>query len=133
MSVCVRIRGKRHYLCLGDLDREIFLTNRSITPPVFGSTDFLETFVNNEEPSWVMVEHVQGKTHFDGVETETPITHNFYMEYDEEVDTNQSEWWILFESRYFDILRIIDLDERHEWLKLICVERGDITKLAAHA
>lgn len=133
MSVCVRIRGKRHYLCLGDLDREIYLTNRSITPPVFGSTDFLETFVDNSETTWTLIEHVEGKTHFDGVETETPITHHFFIEYDEAIDDDQSEWWILFEGKYFDILRMIDLDLRHEWIKLICVERGTITKLATHA
>lgn len=132
MSVCAKVRGKRRTLCLGDLDKEIHLADRSITAPQFGSVDFLETFVNQTEATWAMVETTQGSIFFSGVSTDTekPITHKWYIEFDEVVT---AEYWVLFEGKYYDILRVEDLEERHEFQRLYCRERGLITKLASHA
>ena len=130
MSICVKIRGKRRTICIGDLDKEIYLADRAITPPVFGSNDFTETFTANTDPTWAMLETVNGKTWFDGVETEEKITHKFYIVYDENIT---AEWWILFENKYIDILNVEDLEERHEWMLLTCTERGLVANQASHA
>lgn len=130
MAKCIRVRVKKRELCIGDLDTLITIQNRDITPPVFNNVDFGENFSGDLEV-WSGIETVSGKTYFDGVNTETPITHKVYMEYD---STITSESWILLENNTrLDILRVNDLDEQHEWLELVCVDRGLATNEASKA
>lgn len=143
MSKCVKIRRKHRKICISDLDSEILLVDRSIQPPLAGSADFTERFledIGELEPVWALIETVSGKTFFDGVGTETPITHNIYIEYDELIT---AEFWIILDvdlrptllsgDKILDILSTQDLEERHEWLKLECTVRGNIGKAAAQA
>ena len=124
MPRCESIRKKKHRVCAGDMRDVIILNDRDITPPLFNTVDFDENFepIDAVQPeSLALVETVDGKTFFDGVNTETPITHIIYIPYNETVT---AETWIEFESRRIDILRVEDFDERHQFLKLTCVERG---------
>lgn len=143
MSKCIKIRRKHRKICVSDLDSEILLVDRAIQPPVANSVDYTERFLEDIaelESTWALVETVSGKTFFDGVGTETPITHNIYIEYDELIT---SEYWIILDidlrptllsgDKILDILSTEDLEERHEWLKLTCTVRGNVGKLAAQA
>jgi len=123
----VKIRRKKRQVCIGDLDTEIVLQNRSIVPPVSGSSDFDENFTPNSTV-WAAVNTVSGKTFFDGVGTETNITHEIFIRYDV---TITAEVWVLLDSRRFDILDVEDLDERNEFMKLLCVDRGSDSLLAS--
>ena len=124
MPKCEFIRKKKRRVCVGDMKDVITLNNRDITPPLFNTVDFDENFdpidVGNPE-SFSLIETVTGKTFFDGVNTETPITHIIYIPYNENVT---AETWITFEDRRIDILRVEDFDERHQFMKLTCNERG---------
>lgn len=123
MPKCVKIQRRHRKPCIGDLSDEIILQNRAIAPPVFGDPDFDETFTNTATV-WASIKTVAGKTFFDGVNTETLITHEILIRYD---STVTAETWIEFESRRFDILDVDDFEERHEWMYLTCTERGSNT------
>jgi SPP1 family predicted phage head-tail adaptor len=118
---CQRLASKRRGVCAGDLDKRIVLQNRTLNPPVFGDPDFTESFTA-ANTRWAGVETVAGKTFFDSVnQVDQTITHYWYIRYDATVT---SQTWILYDSRRFDILATEDLDERHEFMRLICVDKG---------
>jgi len=116
----VKIRKKKRQVCIGAMDNEIQLQDRNIIPPVFGSPDFDDNF-STTATVWAAINTVDGRTFFDGVNTETPITHVFFIRFD---STVTSETWILFDLRRFDILKVEDFEERGEFMKLICIDRG---------
>lgn len=120
MAACSKIRKKKRQICIGDLRDLIKIQSRNIAEPLFNSVDFNENFVDVSEV-WSLINTVDGKTFFDGVSTDINITHEIYINYDQTVT---AESWVEFESRRFDILRVEDLDERHQFMKLICAERG---------
>lgn len=129
MAKCIKIRTKKRQVCIGDLNRLIKLQNRDITPPLFGVSQFNETFTDISD-TWAGIETVSGKTYFDGAGTETNITHYFYIRYDTSVN---SETWIEYDGRRFDILNTEDYDERKEFMRLVCVDRGLTNKPASKA
>lgn len=126
---CKSIRRKNRKVCIGDLNKLITLQSRAITPPDFGDPDFDETFTDGDDV-WAAVNTVDGKTFFDGVNTDVNITHEFYIRYDATVT---AETWVEMDDRRFDILRTNDLDERQDFMQLICVERGANTIEATKA
>ncbi len=123
MPKCTKLRRKRRQPCIGDLDTQIVLQDRSITPPTT-TVDFSETFTENATV-WAGMSTGRGKTTFDGSNTEQDITHEFTIRF---LSGITAETWILFESRRFDILDVEDFEERHEWLILRCNERGSTSK-----
>jgi SPP1 family predicted phage head-tail adaptor len=121
MSVCRRAGGRKRKVCTGDLNKQITLQNRNITAPIWNSTDFGETF-SGDSTVWANIQTVTGKTFFDSVnQRDTTITHEIYIRYD---STVTSETWILYDSRRLDIVAVENLEERNEWLKLTCVDKG---------
>lgn len=126
MSKCVRIKKKKRKICIGDLRDLITLQNRSIQPPEFGEVDYVENF-NDTGTVFSLINTVSGTTYFDGVNTETPITHEIYIRFD---PTVTAETWVEFDGKRIDILSVEHLDERKEWLKLICNDRGLTNKQA---
>lgn len=98
----------------------ITLQNRAILPPVFGDVDFDETF-SGDSTVTALVDTTRGKTLFDGVATDRPITHRFCIAY---VAGVAAETWISFGGRRFDILDVENCEERDAILILRCTERG---------
>lgn len=129
MPKCQQIKRRHRKICSGDMDTEILIQNRAITPPVFGNPNFGEDFTNNDT-FWASVETVDGKTFFDGVNTEFDITHHFYIEFDSTVTTQS---WVVLNGQRIKILKTENLEERDEFLKLICTTRGDSAKEATKA
>jgi len=129
MPKCQKIQRKKRQICIGDMDEQILLQDRGIGEPLFGSVDFGEDFTNIATV-WAAVETVNGKTFFDSVNTETDITHHFYIRFDASVT---AETWITWDSRRFDILKPEDYDGRKEFMKLTCAERGAKTIEATKA
>lgn len=120
MPKCSYIKRKKRKLCIGDMDKIVTIQDRNIGEPFFSSVDFDEAFSNNGTV-WASVKTVSGNTFFDGANTETNITHEFGIRYDSSVS---SETWIEWDGRRFDILDAQDLEERKEWMILVCAERG---------
>lgn len=121
MTVCVRVGGRKRRLCAGDLDRQITLQNRDIAAPIWGSADFDERF-SGDTVVWAKIDTVTGKTFFDGVsQRDSTVTHEIYIRY---LAGITSETWISYDSRRIDILAVENLEERNEWLKLTCTDKG---------
>jgi len=120
MSSCQRVSGKRRVVCAGDLNKRITIHGRSITPPVFGSADFTETFATGVN-RWAAINTIAGKTVFDGVnQKDVALTHEIFIRYD---STVTAEAWILYNSRRFDIVAVEDLEERHQFQRLLCIDK----------
>lgn len=125
----VKHRKKRRY-CVGDLNTEIKLQSRAITPPVFGAVNFDDKFTDTNPTVWAAVNTVSGKTYFDDAGTETNITHIIGIRYD---STVTPETWVELNGRRLDILSMENLEERSEWLELTCTDRGSTAKNASKA
>jgi len=109
-------RGAR----IGDMRHRIILHNRSIVPPIFDSVDFEQGFDGIE--SWAAVKTTNGKITLDGVGQEQDVTHELFIRYDYNVT---SEMFIQMEDgRRLRILNVEDYEERHEYMRLLCKERG---------
>ena len=124
MSACQSIKKRKRRVCLGDLVDPITIQSREIQTALFNTVDFGEAFepINAPVPQRLsLIETVEGVIYFDGVGVDKNVTHKIYIPYDPLVTAQN---WVEFESRRFDILRVEDLDERHEFQKLICTERG---------
>ncbi len=121
MPSCSITRGRRARVCLGDLDRRVTIHNRAITPPLYGTPDFSEAFTASAT-IWALIKSVDGKTFFDGVnQVDRAITHEIWIRYD---STVTAESWVELSGVLYDILRVEDMDNRHEFVKLTCSERG---------
>lgn len=122
-------RGHRK-VTIGDLDTRISLQSRALTHPAFGETDFSELFAGADK-TWCKMVTTTGKITFDGVAGDIEITHELTIRHDVEVTT---ETWILLEDgRRLKVEKVEDFEERKEFQRLLCAERGDSTKGAASA
>ena len=78
---------------------------------------------------WANVLSVTGKTFFNGVNADVAVTHEIFIRYRDDLDID----FVEFEGKYFNILAAEDFEEHHEFLRLICEERGDKTLESTHA
>lgn len=106
---------------LAKSNNTIILQNRNIEPPVFGSSNFDETFSGDTDPLQAMVKTPRGKTFFDGVGTDVNITHEIVIAY---VAGVTAETWVLFKGRRIDILAVENCCEQDKVLILTCTDRG---------
>jgi head-tail adaptor len=105
---------------LAKCGQTITLQNRDIIAPFFGSADFDEDFTGDQDVQGI-IKTIRGKTFFDGVSTETPITHEICINY---LPGVTAETWILFKGRRIDILSVENCCEKDEVLILTCTEKG---------
>lgn len=130
MSIRTVLRRKHRTLCVGDLKDQIILHNRNIEEPVFGEVDATEDF-NPIKSVWASVKTVSGKTFFSDVHGDIAVTHEISIRYRDDVS---AETWIeLGSGTRLKIVNTQNLEERNEWLVLLCSERGDKGLSAAQA
>ena len=131
MTVCVRIKGKRQELCSGDLDRFITIQDRKIVPPIdIDDVDYTEEFEDDGEEA-CMVETINGQEVFDGTNVLIGVIDTrFYIRFRDDINAQS---WILFEDERYNIIKTIDLDKRHLWLRLDCDSRGTVVKVVNEA
>ena len=115
--------------CIGDMRDRIKLHIREIQSPEFSSQNFTEKFSGTKEV-WANVKTVVGRTLFTGANIDVALTHEIIIRYDEDVT---SETWIEFQSNNLKIVTVEDLDNRHDFMRLKCTERGDKDLGAAQA
>lgn len=128
MPICVKIKGKKRWVCLGDLRNRVDIQTRTIRPPTGDGVDLGETFTTARSV-FALIETTRGQEMFDGTELRRAYSHIFYIKYipntvltDGTRLTEQE--WVKFEGRLFNIVDVEDVDERHEFLILRCAERG---------
>lgn len=112
----------RRKLCIGDLKTLIKISDRRLTEPGFSETNFGEEFPD-AKTAWAKVRTINGRTLFNGVDTDIALTHEISIRYDPSVT---SESWIqLTDGTRLDIVDTQNLEERNEYLILLCNARGN--------
>lgn len=108
----------------------IVISGRKILEPEFGNVDFLEQFKNGVE-RWAIVNTIKGKTVFAGIGVDVALSHEIYIRHDPCV-TSES-WIVLTDNTRLDVVMVEDLDERREFMRLLCQDRGDKDTAASRA
>lgn len=115
------LRRPNRTLCIGDLKDQIILHVRDLTEPVFGEVDATEDF-NKISNVWASIKTTSGKAFFAGISGDVSVTHEISIRYRDDVS---AETWIeLKTGSLLDIVAIENLEEKDEWLRLQCSERG---------
>jgi SPP1 family predicted phage head-tail adaptor len=122
-------RGHRK-VTIGDMDSRICIQTRDLTEPVHGETNFTELFAGLDK-TWAKIVTTTGKVVFDGVAEDVEVTHEVTIRYDSAVTTQS--WILLEDARRLKIQKVEDFEERKEFLRLLCTDRGSSAKGAASA
>lgn len=129
MPRCQKIKAKRRQVCIGDLDRIIAIQTR-------GSDDSFEaeesfTFTTVFSP-FAMLETLKDVFIIDKVTGgDKQVTHAFTIIFPSQDVSGEN--WVFFNSTRYKILGQENLDERSEFLKLLCAVRGADDREAANA
>ncbi|MCK5602298.1 phage head closure protein [Candidatus Pacearchaeota archaeon] len=126
---CTPVKIKSRRVCVGDLKHRITIQIRALTPNNTGSIEAIETFTDVIDV-WAAIETTRGSQMWDGVEISNPFTHKIYIRFRDDMDFNK---WIEFEGEKYDIVDVQDLDQRNEWLLLLCTLKGETSKEANFA
>lgn len=126
------LRRVHRKLCIGDLREVVKLQTRSMEAPIFSETDFTEKFSGTIE-AWAKVVTTSGRSVFVETNTDESISHAISIRYDARVS---AETWVELcddEGTRLDIVDVENLEERNEFLILLCTERGPKSKKASEA
>ena len=131
MAICSRKRFPREKLCTGDLDKLLDIYERRVVP----------TLIGNSEPNielslviqlWCAIETPRGTSYFNDVNTEEVPTHIFYILNNPELpNIETSNHFVLFDSRWFRILDVRNMDEDSYYQVIRTVETGEMTEAAS--
>lgn len=117
-------------VAVGDLSDLVKVQARTIEDPTFSDTDFEEGF-SSPADTWARVRTVSGRVILNEVGVDVAITHEVVIRFVEGVTT---ESWVLLENgSRLRVADVEDLDERHEYLRLQCVDRGSREAEASRA
>lgn len=102
---------------------QIRISDRNIKEPKFASPDFMEQFSTKAVERWSRVNTTAGRTVFARIGTDQAVSHEILIRYDRCV-TSES-WIVLADDTRLRVLDVEDLEERREWMRLLCIDRGD--------
>jgi len=118
---CNPVKIKRQRVCFGDLNRKIKIKSRTITAPDESDEfDYEQTF-GTPVTKWAAVQTSSGKDIFDGTNMIGTATHFFFLKF---VSGLTSESMVEWRNENYRVLRIENLDENDEYMKLYCALRG---------
>ena len=101
---------------IGKLRHRIELQEKTTGRDSFGSE--VEQW-NTKATVWASVEPIAGREYFLAQQVQSEVTHRIRIRYYAGL---QSDWRIRFGTKLFDILSIIDFEERHVEMQIMCKE-----------
>lgn len=125
MSCKKAVNLKNRRICIGNLNKRIKIQVRNIAANNTNSIGNNEVFTELVEV-WAAIETTRGSQLFDGVEISNPFTHKVYIRY---IDIDFTKWIVIDNDRY-EIVDVENLEQKNEWLLLMCTLKGDKTKKA---
>lgn len=128
MTVCQKIRGYRRKVCLGDLDRQIEIYERDIQSPTDQNFMMHEQEYSLKAKPWAMINTLRGVTTFDDIEISGINALEIFIRHNPLITT---EDFVRIDGKNIQITSIEDLDRRKEFMRLICIDRGDADKQAS--
>lgn len=120
MVVCVKINGRKRRICAGDLIHRIGIFDRELLGNVEKKLAYDTSFVGGESVSALILTR-GGSQIIDGVSVTVRATHDFYIRYRADLD---SQKWIIYNGVIYDIMEIENLEERNEFLRISCIKKG---------
>lgn len=129
MAKCKTIQKQNVSICIGDLNRKIIIKTRVLTPSSTGSVDFSEVFTTYATV-WAMITtpESRGRVTFDSSQEAIPglikYTHDIYIRYKAGIT---SEMFVEYESEYYTIDEVFDINNDHTFMKLRCTVTGPTT------
>jgi SPP1 family predicted phage head-tail adaptor len=102
----------------GQLRHQVVLQRRTVTRSA-GHAAMAETWTN-WQTVWAKIEPLSGRELLQAQQTQAETTHEIVIRYVSELTPRDR---VRFGTRVFEILSIINRDERNEMLTLQCVER----------
>lgn len=121
---CKVIKPDTFKVCIGSMNTQIKIFDRTLTAPATDDTNFDEV-LSNEIEVWAAVKTSSGIEVFDGTNLIGIATHFFYIRF---ITGLTSESWIEYKSSYYRILDIQNYQEADEFMILRCVIRGATTE-----
>ena len=123
MAKCAYKRHVSTRVCSGDLHHYITLQSRALQPAPIGGV--VSTGFTTVKSVWAFSETTRGTRRFKGVNVEDNATHLFYIRYDADFfPLDGDNFFILFDSRRFRILRVTEADENKLYMVVQCCETG---------
>lgn len=102
----------------GRLRHRVYLQAKSVTRDSFGGETIAWT-TKTPRPIWASIEPLSVREFFASQELRSQVTHRIVIRYYAGVKT---EWRVLWGSRQFNIVSIINPDERNKEMILLCTE-----------
>lgn len=96
------------------------MQDRSLEPGDFDDVDASVDFPGREV--WAGIKTVSGSTFFDGVNQDITITHHIMIRHDDTISRDQ--FIQLADGRRLRIVNVEAWDERAEYMRLVCTDRG---------
>jgi head-tail adaptor len=120
---CKRINFNSSRVCASDLHHSIRIINRKIEPDNLGWKQDLTDGVSTRAGIKVRRDIMN----FDGTNTETQITHEFFIR---KGITVQKNYTIRFDNRYFAVIGVENIDEDNMFIRITASESGTVNNKA---
>lgn len=133
MAVCQNITPKEKKICLSALRKKVGLFRRSIVAPA-SSQSHTHDYAQFATPFASIETKGKGVDIFDGVEISgadgipAVASHIIMIKHRSDVT---AEDYVRFGGDNYTILKVENIDERNQYLRLFCALRGDENKAAA--
>lgn len=115
--------------CLGDMIHRIEIYDRTIKAPTDATGNYSLDF-KKKITVWASIETVVGVVIFDSVNMDRTISHKMVIRY---LPFITVEYWVWYDSKYYDIIKIEDWNEEKRFQVLLCNVRGSDAKAANQA
>lgn len=83
-----------------------------------GAGGSIETW-QNVATVWAAIEPLRGNERYTAQQVQSTLTHKVTIRYREGI---KPQMRLTYKGRIFDIESVIDIEERHRWLELLCSE-----------
>lgn len=125
MSICKKIKDKHIQVCTGAMRWRIDIYNPVIVAPTIidGEIDYTV----NKLPlvtTWALVDTFPNVTIFDSMNTETTVSHDFYIRYRADITAELNIRYPAGTGKYYNIVHVEDFQNRREFLRLRCNLKG---------
>lgn len=124
MPICKKIKADHRKVCIGDMRWLIDIYNPNITPPnINPSVDYTITKV----PLYTVfaaVKTIPNVTIFDGMNKEQTVSHEFYIRFIPDLDSNMNIRYPAGTGLYYNIVYAENFENRNEFILLKCNLKG---------
>lgn len=125
MPICKKINAEHRKVCIGDMRWLIDIYNPVIVPPDITNGEIDYTVTKEPETTvWSMVKTFPNLAVFDSMNTETTISHDFYIRFRTDITPEKNIRYPAGTGLYYNIVLVENFENRNEFLRLRCNLKG---------